>query len=163
MKWKRLALLFPSFCLMQVGCSWIRSVTTQPCVPTFSILSQPHVDAVILQEGVGTDAPAYSHMVPVCVHVCARGGGGGARGLGQYRNPGCLTPDGGHWGFTVQTTGHTGSSPGLLSRGTAEALFILVVKVLVNFHSHSFDLFNQPFQGATLFVQDIGRQQQDSR
>lgn len=103
-----------------------------------------------------------SHGPCVCPCLCP-GQGGGARGLGQYRNPGCLTPDGGHWGFTVQSAGHTGSSPGLLSRGTAEALFILVVKVLVNFHSHSFDLFNQPFQGATLFVQDIGRQQQDSR
>lgn len=96
----------------------------------------------------------------LCVSVSVPVGGAG--GLGQYRNPGCLTPEGGLWGFTVQTAAHTGSSPGLLSQGTAEALFILVVKVLVNFPSHSFDLFNQPFQGATLFVQDIGRQQ-DSR
>lgn len=46
---------------------------------------------------------------------------------------------------------------------SADALFILVVKVLVNCHSHSFDLLPTSLLKVRPFVQEIGRQQQCTR
>lgn len=98
-------------------------------------------------------APARAtECIRMCVRVHVESG------VRQYLNPECLTPDCGLYGFTMQIAAHAGSAQSCC-RGEARVgvcaaptfYLILVVKVVVNFHIHLFDLHNRPFK--TLFLE----------